>query len=386
MAKTVLYSSIGPELAAYDIDVDQATLTRRGAVTLPANVQYGWPHPSRRFLYVASSSGGPGASGDTHHLSAFRIDAGSGALTPHGAPQRLGSRPVHMSIDRTGKHALTAYNIPSAISVHRIEADGTVGAMVQQPGILDTGIFAHQVVTTPGDRAAIMVTRGNDAANGKPEDPGALKVYGFADGRLSNMVSIAPGGGLGFGPRHVDFHPTLPLVYAAIERQNQLHVYALAANGGLGLKPTHVLSTLAEPNAMRGRQLVGAVRVHPNGRFVYVSNRGGSTSTMDSQSVADGEDSIAVFALDADGTPRLVQNADAEGVHTRTFSIDPSGRLLVAASILPQSRRVGGAVRQVPAGLAVFRVGPDGKLAYQRRYDLDTGKLMQFWSGMVTLP
>ena len=84
--KLVLYASVGPELFWYDINVAAGTLTRRGSVTLPANVQYAWPHVSRRYLYVTSSdsaSGIGGFVGKTHHASALRIDPASGALTPH---------------------------------------------------------------------------------------------------------------------------------------------------------------------------------------------------------------------------------------------------------------------------------------------------------------
>ena len=96
-SKTVLYASVGPELAQYDVDIDGAALTRRGTVTLPANVQYVWPHASRRYLYVASSSSasGTGPAGDTHHVTAFRIDTASGTLTPHGNPIALPTRPIH---------------------------------------------------------------------------------------------------------------------------------------------------------------------------------------------------------------------------------------------------------------------------------------------------
>jgi 6-phosphogluconolactonase len=379
------YASVGPELAAYAIDVGQATLARKSAVTLPANVQYVWPHPSRRTLYVASSTGGPGSAGTEHYLNAFRVDPQNGALSPHGKPQVLRSRPVHLCVDRAGKHVLTAYNIPSAVTVHRIEADETLGQEVPQSG-LETGIFGHQVVVTPGDKTAILVARGNDAANGKPEDPGSLRVFRFQDGKLSNHACVAPGGGLGFGPRHLDFHPTRPFVFAAIERQNQLHVYALAADGNLSPAPLFVRSTLARPDAVRGRQLVGAIHVHPNGRFVYVSNRSGSTSVAEQNRVAEGEDSIAVFALDpSTGEPTLIQNAETNGIHTRNFGIDPSGKLLVSSSIIAQSVRDGSGLRPVPAGLSVFRVGDDGKLAFQRKYDVDTGRLMQFWSGMIPL-
>jgi 6-phosphogluconolactonase (cycloisomerase 2 family) len=83
-------------------------------VTLPANVQYAWPHPSRRSLYVTSSDGGPGRSGNTHHATAFRILAG-GALQIHGNSQPLPSRPIHNSVDVSGGYLLTAYNNPSGV-------------------------------------------------------------------------------------------------------------------------------------------------------------------------------------------------------------------------------------------------------------------------------
>src|SRR4030088_3007884 len=73
-AKTVYYASVGPELSLFDVDVADAALQKRGAVTLPANVQYAWPHPSKRYLYVVSSSGGPGLAGDKHLPNAVRGD------------------------------------------------------------------------------------------------------------------------------------------------------------------------------------------------------------------------------------------------------------------------------------------------------------------------
>src|SRR5258708_40054776 len=56
--RVALYAAVGGELTQYDVDVESATLTKQGSVTLPANVQYAWPHPSRRYLYVAWSNGG----------------------------------------------------------------------------------------------------------------------------------------------------------------------------------------------------------------------------------------------------------------------------------------------------------------------------------------
>jgi 6-phosphogluconolactonase len=387
--KAVFYASVGPALTLYHLDVDNAALARQSTIKLPANVQYAWPHPSAHFLYVASSSGGPGSAGvqgTDHYLTALRIDPANGALPAHGPSAPLPSRPIHMSLDRTGAYALTAYNNPSGVTVHRINADGTVGEGVKQNASVDGGIYGHQVRVMPANNAVILVTRGNAAAGGKPEDPGALKVYGFKDGQLTNRASIAPNGGYGFGPRHLDFHPTLPLAYLSLETQNKLYVYRLKDDT---LEPEAIFKkdTLAEPGNIRGRQAASTVHVHPNGRFVYVGNRASDTVEFEGKKVfPGGENSIAVFSIDpATGEPTLIQNADVHGIHPRTFSLDPSGRMLVSAHILPMLVREGAGVKSVPANLTTFRVGADGKLTFANAYEVDTGGAMQFWSGMVAL-
>ena len=227
--KVALYASVGADLTHYDVDVAGAALIKRATVTLPASVQYGWPHASRRYLYVASSNTAPGdgPAGAEHHVSAFRVDPASGALTPHGPATRLPTRPIHISTDIPSEHLLVAFNNPSAVRVYRINKDSTLGEEVQQPGVIDAGIYAHQVRVTPDNRLAILVTRGNEGTPTRAEDPGALKVFEYKDGVLMNEVSIAPNGGKGFGPRHLDFHPTKPWVYVSIETQNKMYMYRL---------------------------------------------------------------------------------------------------------------------------------------------------------------
>jgi 6-phosphogluconolactonase len=386
-AKSVFYASTGPELSLFDVDVAGAALQKRSTVTLPANVQYAWPHPSKRYLYVVSSSGGPGVAGTTHLANAFRIDPSSGALQPHGEPQSLPSRPIHTSVDKSGEYLLTAYNDPSNVTVHRVKGDGSIGEAVSQPGKLDAGIYGHQIRTTPGNRTAILVARGNNAAGGKPEDPGALKLFEFKNGALTNLASIAPGTGLGFGPRHLDFHPTQPWVYVSIERQNKLYAYKLQPDGALGREPIFVKDTLADPANVKPAQGAGPIHVHPNGRFVYLTNRNQGEVDVEGRRVFNGgENNVAVFAIDAQtGEPSLIQTIEGHGIHLRTFGIDPSGQLLVAASIRPLAVREGNAIKTLRAGIMVYRIAGDGRLAFVRKYDVHTGKGQQFWSGMVAL-
>ena len=363
-----LYASVGPELTHYDVDVEGAALTRRGTVGLPANVQYVWPHTSRRFLYVATSdsASGMGQQGNTHHVTAFGIGA-DGALNPHGPPIRLPTRPIHMATDVPSQYILVAFSNPSAIRVYRINADATPGEEVAQPGPIDPGIFAHQVRATPDNRLVILVTRGHDAATGKAEEPGALKVFDFKDGVLSNEVSVAPDGGYGFGPRHLDFHPSKPWVFVSLERQSKLQVYQMTKDGSLGATPLFIKDSLAAGTPRGPRQAAGTLHMHPNGRFVYQANRSGTAEGS--------ENSIAVYAINQQtGEPTLIQSADTHGTTPRTFALDPSARVLVAGN------------QSGVANLALFRIGNDGKLDFVRKYDVDTSTGSLFWMGIVPLP
>jgi 6-phosphogluconolactonase len=386
--QVALYANVGAALTHYEVDVAGAALLQRETVTLPANVQYAWPHVSRRYLYVATSSSAPGAgpAGTEHHVTALRIDPVSGALTPHGASIRLPTRPIHLTTDIPSEHLLVAFNNPSALRVYRINPDGTPGDEVLQPGPIDAGIFAHQVRVTPDNTLAILVTRGNEGTATRAEDPGALKVFTYKHGVLTHEVSIAPNGGKAFGPRHLDFHPTQPWIYVSIETQNKLDMFV---RDGDRIRPeiAYQADTLAEPQNIRARQAASTVHVHPNGRFVYGANRAQETIEFQGQPVfKGGENSIVVYAIDqATGEPKPIQHIDTRAIHPRTFHIDPSGRLLVAQHNLPVHVRDGDVIRTLPAGLSVFRMGEDGTLTFARKYDIEVGDTTMFWMGMVPL-
>src|SRR5437870_1162707 len=285
--RTLLYQSVGEQLTHWDVDVDNAALTPRASIRMPSNVQYVWPHPSRPYLYVSTSDAASGNApnpGTVHRLCAVRVDA-SGALQMHGEPRALPQRPIHNSVDATGTYALTCYNNPSNVTVHRI-----------QPR-------RH-------DRSA--------GAADKPDRRGHLRA----------------------------------------------------------------------PGAYHARQSAGGIHVHPHGRAVYVSNRANATVEFNGKRVfRGGENNIAVFSIDqSTGEPTAIQHADPQSFHVRTFSIDPSGRILVAASIVDMLVRDGNDTRLVPAALSVFRIGDDGTLRFVRKYDVDLGGKFQWWSGFVGLP
>ncbi len=390
------YASVGPKLLRYSLDVASAGLTRQESITLPANVQYAWPHPSQRFLYVVASNTQPGSgpmgitgADKNHYAIAFAVGPG-GKLSEHGPRRLLPARPLHVTTDQAGRFLFTAYNNPSQVTVHRLAADGSIGEEVVQTGKPDFGIYAHQVRVTPGDRTLILCSRGNDAANGKPEDPGHIEVFSFKAGQLANIQTIKPGAaGLGFGPRHLDFSRDGRFVYVSLERENSIAVFGLKADGTFTPEPLFIKSALTDPQGKDKHpgQGVGPIHVHPNGRFVYQTNRGSGTRTVNGKQVANGgENNVVVWSLNpATGEPTLIQRAWTDNYELRTFAMDPSGQVLIAASTTPMQVLEQDVLSTISAGLTVYRAGADGKLTTAHTHEVDTSAGLQFWSGLLTM-
>jgi 6-phosphogluconolactonase len=372
-ASVGVYAGVGEELISFNVDVEHATLTRTGSIMLPGFVQEAWSAASGRFLYVAWSNGGASYNGsgiaprgDSHGISALSVDD-TGTVRAHGPVAPLRSRPIHITGDGRGRHLLVAYNDPSGLSVHTINGDGTVGSEIPQATSIEAGVYGHQVRVFPGNDAVVFVTRGNQPTATTREDPGALKVFRYDDGKLSGETSIAETNGIGFRSRHLDFHPSASWVYLTLEAQNRLLVYKRVGRG-LGAHPLFTKSTLVDGTGVNAGQVASTVHVHPNGRFVYVGNRGTQPGATNN---------IAVFAINQrTGEPSLIQNIDTEGSTPRTFAVDPSGRLLIVGNQTTSST--------TPANLAVFRIGPDGRLAFVRRYPSAVGQKPLWWMGMVS--
>lgn len=381
----VAYAGVGCEFTQYLIDVENGTLDPLTGVQLPAGIQYAWPHVSGRYLYAACSDGGPGVPGTEHFLCAYQVRP-DGGMRAHGEMICLSTRPVHLTLDRESRHALVTCANPSGIVVHRINSNGTLGEVVKQLAAIELEKTAHQLLVTPSGRTVLVPCRGSPPHDGRSEDPGSLRIFDYRDGQLTPREVIAPNGGFGFGPRHIDFHPKKPWCFMSIERQNEISLFKLGGESISG--PFFRKTALAHPEKLKPRQLAGAIHVHPNGRFVYVSNRADGIIEWGGERVFNGgENTIAVYTIDAStGEPTLIQTEGTRGIHARTFSIDPSGRLLVAANMASRKVRDGDVVRNVLGGLSVFRIGDDGKLEFERKYEADVSKEPMFWMGIMALP
>ena len=381
MTTTYLYGALGATLTQYLIGTTDGTLKPLSHIALPSDVQYCVKHLTRSLLYVACSDDGPGKSGRNNFICALAIQ-NDGSLKFQSEPIALHSRPIHISVDRNAQHLLLAYNSPSGVSVHRLKKDGSVGEEIEQ-GSFELGACAHQIVVTPDNHRVILPVRGNDPEHGNPELPGSLEIFDYAEGLLTHLQKLIPNAGYEFGPRHVDFHPKKPWMYLAIERQNQIAFFEL---GKTVAGPLWRKTTLAQPEQLKPRQLVGAIHVHPNGKFVYVSNRADGTVDHQGTQVFNGaENTISTFSIHPEtGEPTLIHNEDTRGMHVRTFSIDPSGTMLIAGCMIARDALIDGAIQQVAGGLSTFRILEDGTLRFMKKLEIAVGSERLFWTGIVT--
>ena len=382
-----IYANVGPKLLRYRVADDVSSLAEVGdALVLAEEIQEAFPWG--KFLYVATSDAHTAKEPRNHYLHALEVDS-SGALTPVGAAVRLRYRPIYVTVDQRGEHLLCAFNEPSSIAVHRRNADGSIGGEIPQPATLDTGIYAHQIRVMPSGRAVIVPARGNEGIPGKKEeDRGALKIFGYENGQLTNRQSVAPNGGHQFRCRHVEFHASGRFVYVVVEAQNELHTYRIA-DDRLSPEPVFISSVLASPMRSRTGQAASAIRMHPGGRTLYVANRGRGTEVFQGETViAEGmENSIAVFSVNPEtGEPRLIQSADPQSLDVRMFALHPDGRSLVATSHEsegPVKRRRGDNIEVVPPRIVLFEVESDGRLIFRHKKDVRTDGAFQLWCGAV---
>ena len=332
----VFYNAVGPDLTCWHADIGNAALARQGSVTAPALIQYVWQNPAKPVLYVASSNSVPFDKPDgKHHFTAFRIDPASGALSPFGTPVAIRAPSDQHHRGHRGKVAADGlqhtqhHDRPSARSGRRDRSGDQAGSQHRGRHLRASDQDDAVRQGTGAGHARQQRDHGEGRRSGRTEGQGTEERttdrHRVHRARRRLRVRTAA----------VDMHPAKPWMFVSVERQNQLQMYRLRGDN-LEPAPAYVVTTLNEPGNLRPEQMVGPIHIHPNGRFVYVGNRAsGLIEGQGKKYAAGGENTIAVFAINqTSGEPRLLQAIDTHGFHPRTFSIDPTGRMLVVANLL----------------------------------------------------
>ncbi len=292
--------------------------TRTGALT---DLQLAAPATNPSFLAVRPDGSALYAVSEIEQLdgrpsgglAAFRIDRSTGNLAPLNVQPTGGGGPCYVTTDSQGKFALVANYGGGSVAAFPITNSGELepAAVVQHTGSSvdprrQQGPHAHSIVLGPRQLRAYAPDLGLDQ----------VRIYNVdqSTGKLTEndppFAAVAPGA----GPRHFAFRPDGKFAYVINELNSTITAFAAdAANGGL--QSMQVISTL--PEGEQKTNYTADIHVHPNGRFLYGSNRG--------------HDSIAVYAIDPEqGTLTLVQHQSTLGETPRNFGIDPTGRILLA--------------------------------------------------------
>jgi 6-phosphogluconolactonase len=306
-------------------------------------------HPDHRFLYSVSEdpqSVGPYRDKGSF-VSAFAIEPSTGKLRLLNTLPSSGTSTCYISVDKSGKYVLAASFGSGNVAVFPVKSDGSLGPRVgfdQHTGKgkdphYQAGPHAHSFDVSPDGRFAVSSDLGTDR----------VYVYRFDEGSGTitpsqpPFVSIRPPGG---GPRHFVFAPGGQFAYLISEMSGIVTTFARDPARGI-LSDIQETSTFPKDfNLDKYAALNSAhsaeIAVHPNGRFLYLSNRG--------------PDTILVFAVDSStGKLRPVEEVSSRGLMPRSFALDPSGSYLFAAN-------------EVTDGVVIFRVDPDtGRISPTRQ-------------------
>ncbi len=294
---------------AFDFDSSTGTLSPKGLAAETPSPSWVAIHPSGKFAYAANETGKDST------VTAFSLDSKTAKLTQLNQMSALGQDPCYLSFDKTGKYLFAANYSSGNVVVFPILPDGKLGehtANVKDAGTLgpnkerQEAPHAHWIQVAPNNRFVFVSDLGLDA----------ILVYRFDAAKGTLTPNDPPAGKLapGSGPRHVAFSPSGKFVYVVSELSNTVTAFSFDSAKGT-LHEFQIISTL--PKDFSGRNDDAEITVHPNGKWLFASNRG--------------HDTIAVYAINpADGSLTSAGEFATGGKEPRHFTIDPTGKFLLA--------------------------------------------------------
>jgi len=263
----------------------------------------------QRFLYSVH--------GDETYATSFAIDRRTGRLTPLNRAATGGSNGVHQAFDPTGRYMVVANYASGTVAVLPVRTDGTLQDFTQlvelkgQPGPHRTqqaSSHPHNVVFDPSGKFVLVPDKGLDRVFIFRFDPSTGKLTPTEQGSVQARS--------GYAPRHMAFHPSLPIAWVLDEIGTAVTTYQWNGDRG-ALRAAQILPSV--PPDFTGENTTAEIAVSGGGRFVYCSNRG--------------HDSVAIFAADTrTGLLTSLGWQSTQGKRPRFIGLDLSRRFLFAAN------------------------------------------------------
>lgn len=260
--------------------------------------------PDKKYLYSVGELSG----NDQERLGkvvSYKITEG-GKLSKINELSSYGNAPCHISTDKTGKFVFVANYVTGNIVSYGTKEDGGLTDSISMFRHDGAKPFAHNIQPSVDNKHVFAVDKGADK----------IYIYDLAEnGRLTPKSNISTA--TGAGPRHLDFNPQNPQQFVAINENSSVMGSYIYDDKTLAINLLDSVTTL--PNDFTNKNTCADVHFHPNGKFVYGSNRG--------------HNSIVIYGFDqASGKLTLIGHESTQGEIPRNFMITPNGKLLLAAN------------------------------------------------------
>ena len=247
-----------------------------------------------------------------HTLRSFKLSTSDKRLEPLNNVSSLGINPCHIAITRDGSSILTANYSSGSVAQYALAPNGSIGDNLYFEQFSGGSVHpsrqqaphAHYINSTIDNQYVLTADLGTDKVMIHRMDQGKMQA------NAAQPYLKLPAGS---GPRHLEFHPNNQWIYA-LNELNSTVSFIEYQNQTFTLKQT--ISTL--PADFKETSYAAAVRLHPNGRIIYSSNRG--------------SDSISVYTIDDSGQLTRVQTFGEELGWVRDFNVSPSGKFIVAGN------------------------------------------------------
>ncbi|MFO0425437.1 MAG: lactonase family protein [Planctomyces sp.] len=317
---------------AYGLNTETGQLTLKERTTDPKNAFFIALSPDRKYLYSIHAPGQFGGK-ENEQVAAYSLEGRTGRMKLLNRTSALGTAACYLDVDATGKTVFVANYSTGSVASIPVRPDGTLGeaaTFVQHEGhsvdkTRQDAAHAHCIVVTPDNRFVLSADLGLDRILSYRIESGTSRMVPSA----SPFFRTIPGA----GPRHLTFHPNGRHVYVINELANSVTLFDYIKESGI-LTEQQTLSTV--PLDFTGTSHTADVKVTPNGRFMYGTNRG--------------HDSIACYRLNDSGRMELITIEPSLGKGPQNLVITPDGKYLLCAN-MPGNN------------LVVFRI------------DADTGKI-----------
>jgi len=283
-------------LHLYELNPQTGALIQRAKYNLNGSPGSQSFNLDRNTLYVSVRS--------ANSVAAFNINHAKKTLVPLGTTD-IGANAAYVATDRTGRTLLWASYSGGVVGSHPINKNGSVKASPLSR--IETAQCAHAILPDASNKFAFVPHTG----------PNAVYQFRFdaATGKLSKNDPLTASPAAGLEPRHLAFHPKLPIVYCDDEKGDSVTAYHLNRSTGL-LKAFHTSSTL--PTDFDGSKNTCAdIEITQDGKFVYASNRG--------------HNSIAGFAVDPKTGKLKSIGQFLTGETPRSFNLGPNNKWMIAA-------------------------------------------------------